>query len=201
MFLEKQLSSALFTYRQGTNMKDFVLDIETIRHNAREHIKQGALTADYKADVKTILKLLDASLATEWICTLRYTQHAVAAEGIHAEPIAEHFREHAREEQEHATMIAARIKQLGGVPSLDPATLPQRAHSQYKECDNLVDMIKENLIAERIAIDSYAETIRYIGDSDPTSRRMFEKILAVEEEHADEMADLLKAYDPHTKLN
>lgn len=181
-------------------MNDFVLDIKTIRHNAREHIKKGAVTADYRANRDTILKILDGSLATEWLCVLRYTQHAKAAEGIHAEPIAEHFAAHALQEQEHADMLAARIKQLGGKPNLNPASLAERGHTQYKECDNLVDMIKENLIAERIAIDVYGAAIRYIGDSDPTTRRIFETILQVEEEHADEMADLLKAYDPHEKL-
>ena len=182
-------------------MKDFVLDIKAIQHNARENMKKGAVTADYRADLESVIKILDSSLPTEWLCVLRYTQHAKAAEGIHAEPIAKHFAEHARQEQEHADMLASRIKQLGGVPNLNPSTMAERAHTEYQECDNLVDMIKENLIAERIAIDVYSASIRYIGDSDPTTRRILEKILDVEEEHADEMADLLKAYDPHHKLN
>jgi len=181
-------------------MRDFILDIKTIRSNAREHIKQGAVTADYKANKEAIIKILDSSLATEWLCVLRYTQHAKAAEGIHAEPIAAHFAEHAKQEEEHADMLANRIKQLGGKPNLNPSSLAERAHTEYKECDNLVDMIKENLIAERIAIDVYGAAIRYIGESDPTTRRILETILEVEEEHADEMADLLKAYDPHEKL-
>jgi bacterioferritin len=182
-------------------MNDFVLDIQAIRNHAREHIKQGPVTADYKANLQQILKILDTALATEWICTLRYSQHAKAAEGIHAEPIAEHFAEHAAQEREHAEMLADRIKQLGGVPNLNPVSLKDRAHTEYKECETLVDMIKENLIAERIAIDTYSAAIRYIGDNDPTTRRVLEHILAVEEEHADDMADLLKAYDPREKLN
>lgn len=181
-------------------MSDFVLDIETIRNHARQHIEEGPVTADYQANKETILKILDTSLATEWICVLRYSQHAKAAEGIHAEPIAKHFQEHADQEAEHAEMLATRIKQLGGVPDLDPRTLAERAHSEYKECDNLIDMIKENLIAERIAIESYAAAIRYIGESDPTTRRVFEAILEVEEEHADDMADLLRAMDVHDKI-
>ncbi|RYZ81078.1 MAG: bacterioferritin [Proteobacteria bacterium] len=182
-------------------MSEFVLDIENIRHNAREHIKKGAVTADYQGNKEAILKILDSSLATEWLCVLRYTQHAKAAEGIHAEPIAAHFKEHAAQEQDHADKLASRIKQLGGTPNLDPASFSKRGHTEYKECTSLVEMIKENLIAERIAIDVYGAAIRYIGENDPTTRRMLEEILAVEEEHADEMADLLKAYDPHEKLH
>ncbi|RZA11653.1 MAG: bacterioferritin, partial [Proteobacteria bacterium] len=163
-------------------------------------MKQGAVTHDYRANKETILKILDSSLATEWVCVLRYTQHAKAAEGIHAQPIAQHFAEHAAQEQGHADMLATRIKQLGGTPNLNPASLLERGHTDYKECDSLVDMIKENLVAERIAIDVYSAAIRYIGDSDPTTRRVLEKILEVEEEHADEMADLLKAYDARDKI-
>ncbi|MBC7529970.1 MAG: ferritin-like domain-containing protein [Oligoflexus sp.] len=181
-------------------MRDFILDIKSIRSNARDHIKKGAVTHDYKANRETILEILDSSLATEWLCVLRYTQHAKAAEGIHAEPIAKHFAAHAVQENEHAEMLASRIKQLGGTPNLNPSSFAERSHTEYKECDNLVDMIKENLIAERIAIDVYGASIRYIGDSDPTTRRLLESILEVEEEHADEMADLLKAYDPHEKI-
>lgn len=181
-------------------MADFVLDIESIRNHAREDIKKGAVTDGYQAKPETIIKILDSSLATEWLCVLRYTQHAKAAEGIHAEPIAAHFAAHAAQEQEHADMLADRIKQLGGTPDLNPSTLAARSHTEYKECSSLVDMIKENLIAERIAIDVYGAAIRFIGESDPTTRRILETILAVEEEHADEMADLLKAYDPRENL-
>lgn len=181
-------------------MKDFVLDIKSIRTHAREHMKRGPVTDNYQANREQILKILDSALATEWLCTMRYSQHAKAAEGIHAEPIAAHFAEHASQEREHAEMLAARIKQLGSSPDINPATIPARSHTEYKECDTLVDMIKENLVAERIAIDVYTQAIRYIGESDPTTRRIFEAILEVEEEHADDMADLLKAYDPRDKI-
>lgn len=181
-------------------MSEFILDIESIRNHARQHIKTGPVTDNYQADREAILKILDSSLATELLCTLRYSQHAKAAEGFHAEPIAAHFAEHAKQEQEHADMLAVRIKQLGGTPHYDPSTMVKKAHTEYKECDTLVDMIKENLIAERIAIDVYAQAIRYIGESDPTTRRVLEAILEVEEEHADDMADLLKAYDPRDKI-
>lgn len=185
---------------EGAAMKDFVLDIKSIRSHARDNMKKGPVTENYRANRETVLKILDGALATEWLCTMRYSQHAKAAEGIHAEPIAKHFASHAKQEQEHADMLAARIKQLGGTPHLDPSSISERAHSEYRECDTLVDMIKENLIAERIAVDVYSQAIRYIGDSDPTTRRLLESILEVEEEHADEMADLLKAFDPRDKL-
>lgn len=181
-------------------MKDFIVDIKGIRTQAREHMTKGAVTDNYRANREQILKILDSSLATEWLCTMRYSQHAKAAEGIHAEPIAAHFAEHATQEREHAELLASRIKQLGGTPHLDPRSISERAHTEYKECDTLVDMIKENLVAERIAIDVYSQAIRYIGDTDPTTRRILETILEVEEEHADDMADLLKAYDPRDKI-
>jgi len=145
--------------------------------------------------------LLDGALATEWICVLRYTQHSLAAAGLHAEPVAAEFREHAAEEQGHAMALAERIKQLGGNPSLNPKTLVEKSHADYKECDNLLDMIRENLVAERIAVSAYTEMVRYFGNDDPTSRQLIEGILAVEEEHADDMADLLKAIDPEAKLD
>jgi bacterioferritin len=182
-------------------MTDFTIDIERIRNDARRQTELGAVTPDYRADRETVIRMLDAALATEWLCVLRYTQHRHAAQGINAQPVADHFAEHARQEQEHAESLADRIKQLGGMPKLDPATLSGRAHSQYKEADSLAGMIRENLVAERIAIESYGEMIRYLGDRDPTTRRMLEQILAVEEEHADDMADLLAAYDPREKLN
>jgi bacterioferritin len=182
-------------------MSEFLIDIERLRREARQQTDEGAVTTHYKADRAQVLKMLDAALATEWICVLRYTQHALAARGIHAEAVADEFSEHAREEQEHAHMLSERIKQLGGTPSLDPRTLAGRSHSEYKECDTLVDMIKENLIAERIAIESYTEMIKYLGEADITSRRVLEEILAKEEEHADEMADLLAALDVHDKLH
>lgn len=182
-------------------MSEFVLDIERIRVEARRKIEDGAVTPDYRGEPSEIIELFSGALATEWLCVLRYTQHALAAKGIHAESVAEHFREHARQEQEHANALAERIRQLGGTPHLDPSQMAEAAHTEYKECDNLIDMIKENLIAERIAIEVYSETIRYIGDKDSTSRRVLEEILAVEEEHADDMADLLAANDASDKLN
>jgi bacterioferritin len=182
-------------------MSEFLIDIERLRREARQRTDEGAVTPHYKADRGEVLKMLDAALATEWICVLRYTQHALAARGIHAEAVAAEFTEHASQEQEHAMQLAERIKQLGGTPSLDPTTLAGRSHSEYRECDTLLDMIKENLIAERIAIESYTEMIRYLGDRDVTSRRVLEHILAVEEEHADDMADLLSALDVHDKLH
>lgn len=182
-------------------MSEFILDIEQIRKNARSQMEKGAVTANYQADRQAILKILDTALATEWICVLRYTQHAKSAQGLHAEPIADHFYEHAKQEEEHANQLADRIKQLGGKPNLNPASLGNRSHTQYVECDNLVDMIKENLIAERIAVDAYSAAIRYIGTSDPTTRRVLESILEVEEEHADELADLLAAFDPREPIN
>jgi bacterioferritin len=182
-------------------MNDFILDVEKIRRNARDKVEEGAVTDGYQADRGTVIELLKGALATEWICVLRYTQHQIAAVGLNAQTVAAHFGEHAAQEQQHAMQLAERIKQLGGHPSLDPANFKAASHAEYKECDSLVEMIRENLVAERIAIESYTEIIRYLGDSDPTSRRMLEEILATEEEHADEMADLLVTVDPHDKLN
>lgn len=176
-------------------MSEFIMDVERLRKEARARIEEGALTPHYRANREMVLAMLNGALATEWLCVLRYTQHSIVAQGIHAESVAAHFAEHAREEQEHAMMIAKRMRQLGGDVSLDPNTLTGRAHSLYQEASDLSEMIKENLIAERIAIESYTEMIRAIGDGDPTTRRMLEEILAVEEGHADEMADLLVASD------
>ncbi|CAJ0727487.1 MAG: bacterioferritin [Ralstonia sp.] len=169
----------------------FLTDIKTLRERARKHIEEGAVTEDYKADRETVLRLLNEALATELICVLRYRRHHFMAKGINAEPIAAEFLVHANEEQAHADSIAARIVQLGGEPNFNPEGLSTRSHSEYVEAESLVDMIKENLVAERIAIDSYLEMIRYIGDRDPTTRRVLEQILAVEEEHADELSDML----------
>ncbi len=182
-------------------MSEFILDIESIRKSARTNMEKGAITPNYQADRSAILKLLDSALATEWLCVLRYTQHAKAVQGIHAESIGKHFTEHARQEGEHAEALATRIKQLGGNPNLDPSTFPKRGHTEYKECESLVEMIRENLVAERIAIDAYNAGIRFIGTSDPTSRRLLEDILAVEEEHADELADLLATFDRRDTLS
>jgi len=169
----------------------FVIDVEKIRTDARQHMDEGAVTTGYGADRETVLKLLNDSLATEIVCTLRYKRHYFMAKGIHSEAVAQEFLQHANEEQQHADTLAERIVQLGGAPDFAPAGLVSRSHSEYSEGKDLIDMIRENLIAERIAIDTYREIIRYLGDKDVTTRRIFEEILAVEEEHADDMADLL----------
>jgi bacterioferritin len=170
----------------------FVMDVEKIRANAREHIKEGAVTEGYGADRETVLKLLNDALATEIVCTLRYKRHFFMAKGINSEGVATEFAEHATEEQDHADRLAERIVQLGGEPDFAPDGLVSRSHSQYATGTTLTDMIRENLIAERIAIDSYRAIIQWLGEKDVTTRRLFEEILAVEEEHADDMADLLE---------
>ena len=170
---------------------EFVMDLKRIREQARKDMDDGPVTQTYGADRETVLKLLNGSLATELVCVLRYKRHYFMAKGINSEAVAQEFLEHANEEQQHADMLAARIVQLGGSPDFAPDTLTGRSHSEYKEGKDLTDMIRENLVAERIAIDTYREIIRYLGDSDTTTRRIFEEILAVEEEHADDMADLL----------
>ena len=169
-------------------------DVKTLRKQAREHIADGAVTTGYSADRETVLKLLNDALATEIVCVLRYRRHYFMARGIHAQSVAAEFLAHANEEQGHADLIAERIVQLGGEPDLAPDSLTARSHSEYVEGTTLVDMIKEDLVAERIAIDSYREVITYLGDADPTTRRMMEQILAVEEEHADELAELLQGF-------
>lgn len=171
--------------------KPFLTDIKTLRERARKHIENGAVTEGYKADRETVVKLLNEALATEIVCVLRYKRHYFMASGIHAEGVAAEFLQHANEEQGHADQIAARIVQLGGAPNLNPEGLLTRSHAEYVEGDTLIDMIKEDLVAERIAIDSYRELITYFGNDDPTSRRLMEEILAVEEEHADDLVNLL----------
>ena len=171
--------------------KPFLTDIKTLRERARKHIENGAVTEGYKADRETVVKLLNEALATEIVCVLRYKRHYFMASGIHAESVAAEFLQHANEEQGHADQIAARIVQLGGAPNLNPEGLLSRSHAEYVEGDTLIDMIKEDLVAERIAIDSYRELITYFGNDDPTSRRLMEEILAVEEEHADDLVNLL----------
>jgi len=170
----------------------FLSDIQTLRKRAREHIAQGAVTPGYHADRDVVLRLLNEALATEIICVLRYKRHYFMAQGIHAEGVASEFLEHATDEQQHADQIAARITQLGGEPDFSPEGLTTRSHAEYVEGDTLEEMIKEDLVAERIAIDSYREIIAYLGDNDPTSRRLMEEILAKEEEHADDLANLLQ---------
>ena len=172
----------------------FVIDLDKIRTKAREHMLEGAVTQSYQGDKDTVLKLLNAALATEIVCTLRYRRDHYMAKGIHSESVAAEFLEHANEEQGHADLLAERIVQLGGEPNFAPDELTKRSHSEYAARDNLLDMIRENLVAERIAIDSYRAMIDYVGKTDSTTRRIFEQILAVEEEHADELADLLQAH-------
>ena len=177
----------------------FVLDVKELRRRARENMEKGAVTKGYGADLETTLKLLNDALATEIVCWLRYTFHAVSAQGIASESVKAEFSTHAAEELEHAQWLAERINQLNGKPNMNPEGLHTRSHSQYVEGTSLVDMIRENLIAERIAIESYTEMIRYFGDKDVTSRRLIEKILEKEEEHANDMNDLLSAHDPEPR--
>jgi bacterioferritin len=175
----------------------FLSDIATLRKRAREHIAEGAVTPGYHADRSVVIKLLNEALATEIVCTLRYKRHYFMAKGIHAEGVATEFLEHAGEEQQHADQIAARIVQLGGAPDFSPEGLTTRSHAEYVEGEGLESMIREDLIAERIAIDSYREMVTYLGDADPTSRRLMEEILAKEEEHADDLANLLEDLGRH----
>jgi bacterioferritin len=169
-----------------------VMNIQTIRDRARQHIERGAVTDSYGADRNVVLQLLNEALATEIVCTLRYKRHYFMASGIHAEAAAGEFLEHAGQEQEHADRIAARIVQLGGEPDFNPRELADRSHAEYVEGRDLIDMIREDLVAERIAIESYTEMIRYIGAKDPTTRVMLESILSVEEEHAEDLSSLLQ---------
>ncbi len=170
----------------------FLSDIAELRARARRHIENGAVTAGYQADRTTVIKLLNEALATELVCILRYKRHYFMASGINADAVAQEFLQHANEEQGHADLIAARIVQLKGEPNFDPQGLATRSHAEYVAGDNLLEMIREDLVAERIAIDSYGEMIRYIGDKDITTRRMLEGILAMEEEHADDLSSLLE---------
>lgn len=168
--------------------------VATLRANARKNIDKGAITEGYAADRVAVCKMLNDALATEYVCVLRYMRHYFTASGMLAEGIKQEFLEHAKQEQEHAHKIAERIVQLGGEPDLNPDTLTRRSHAEYKEGKDLKDMVKEDLIAERIAIESYREMIAYVGDRDTTTKRLLMWILAQEEEHADEFADLLKGW-------
>src|SRR6185312_11840560 len=170
----------------------FLSDVASLRQRARQHIEEGAVTAGYGGDTQTAIRVLNEALATEIICVLRYRRHYFMARGIHAGPVAAEFLEHATEEQAHADLIAQRIVQLGGEPNFSPEGLATRSHAEYVEGTDLVDMIKEDLVAERIAIDSYREMIAYVNTDDPTTRRMLEGILAMEEEHADDLVSLLE---------
>lgn len=174
--------------------KPFLTDIKTLRERARRHIEQGAVTAGYQGDRETVVKLLNEALATEIVCVLRYKRHFYMASGINAEGAAAEFLQHANEEQQHADQIAQRIVQLGGEPDFSPGGLVTRSHSEYVEGGSLVEMIQEDLVAERIAIDSYREMITYLGTNDPTTRRLMEGILAMEEEHADDLVSLLQEF-------
>ncbi len=171
-------------------------DVDELRLRARESILEGAVTPGYKADREYVVELLNTALASEIICVLRYKRHHFMATGIHSQPVAAEFLEHATREQAHADQLCVRIRQLGGAPDLNPAGLATRGHTQYVEGGNLTEMIREDLIAERIAIESYGEMVRFIGTDDPTTRRLLEEILAQEEEHADDLADLLVTLDP-----
>jgi bacterioferritin len=177
------------------NEQPFLTDVKQLRAQARQHLEGGPVTPTYQGDVKQTIDILQTVLATEIVCVLRYTQNAIAATGISSEGVKEEFEEHAKEEQEHMRAVAERINQLGGTPNFSPEGLAMRSASQYAEGSNLVEMIKENLVAERIACDHYRELIRYFADKDPTTRVMMEGILTNEEEHANDMADLLVAHE------
>src|SRR6476659_7221411 len=177
----------------------FMTDIKELRRRARQHIEQGAITDGYKVDRQQAINLLNEALATEIVCVLRYKRHYFMAQGINADPSATEFLTHANEEQGHADQIAGRIVQLGGAPNLNPEGMLMRSHSEYVEGQNMLDMIKEDLVAERVAIDSYTEMIRYVGEDDYTTRRMLEGILAVEEEHADDLSSFLADLDKDWK--
>jgi bacterioferritin len=169
----------------------FLTDVKTLRERARQHIKEGPVTPSYGGDVKKTIEILQAVLATELVCVLRYTQHAIAATGLASESVKAEFTEHANDEHGHALQVAERINQLGGTPDFNPDTLTARSSAQYQTSDELVGMIRENLVAERIAVEHYRELVRYFGDNDPATRIMIEALLAKEEEHASDMLDLL----------
>jgi bacterioferritin len=172
-------------------MSEFVTDIKKIRDRARQHMEHGAVTQNYGADRPALLKVLNEVLATELVCVLRYKRHYYVASGINAEGAKEQFLEHAGEEQQHVDWIADRITQLGGEPDFNPAGLAQRSHSEYVEGTDLLSMTTENLVAERIAIDTYAEIVRWLGDGGPTTRKIIQDILKTEEDHAEDMKSLM----------
>lgn len=176
----------------GSASNPRLTDVKTLRQRARANIEEGAVTPGYGADRDAVVKMLNDALATEIVCVLRYKRHYFMAQGLSSESVKDEFREHADEEQGHADRIAERIVQLGGEPDLNPATLAERAHSEYVEGTTLVDMIREDLVAERIAIESYREIVQYLDGKDPTSHRMLRDILAVEEEHAEDLSSLLQ---------
>ena len=173
-------------------MGEFLTDVATLRRQAREHMDSGPITSAYGADRPKVISVLNEALATELVCVLRYKRHFYMAEGINSAPVAAEFLQHATEEQGHADLIAARIVQLQGEPDFNPATLVDRSHAEYKEGTTLEDMLREDLVAERVAISSYSEVIEWLGTNDVTTRRMLEDILAVEEEHADDLLSFLR---------
>jgi bacterioferritin len=175
----------------GNTMEEFLTDVKTLRERARENIEKGPVTDAYGADLERVIYVLNQALATELVCVLRYKRHYFTADGLDAQAAADEFLEHAGEEQDHADQIAARIQQLGGEPDFNPDTLTGRSHSEYDSSKELEAMIREDLVAERVAIAAYTEIINWLGDGDPTTRRLIESILAVEEEHAEDMLDLL----------
>jgi bacterioferritin len=177
-------------------MAEFLTDVETIRARAREHIERGPITESYGADRKRVIDVLNEVLATELVCVLRYKRHHYTAQGINSGPVAQEFLEHANEEQEHADMVAHRIVQLGGEPDFSPEGLAIRSHSEYDASTDLLQMVREDLVAERVAITSYQEIVRWLGEGDPTSRRVIETILETEEEHADDLLTILQRMDP-----
>jgi len=185
--------------RKGEGSGAFVSDVEEIRRRARQHMDRGAVTEGYRADRETVIRLLNEALATEIVCVLRYKYHYFMAGGINSQSVKQEFLEHANEEQQHADMIAERITQLDGKPNYDPEGLATRSHSEYREGVSLVEMIREDLVAERIAIESYGDMIRFLANDDPTSRRLMETILATEEQHADDMKTLLETITQQEK--
>jgi len=180
-------------------MGDFVSDVAAIRRRARQHIEKGPVTEGYKADLRRVIEVLNEVLATEIVCVLRYKRHYFTADGINAQPVAQEFLQHANEEQQHADWVAQRIVQLGGSPNLNPEGLAERSHSQYDQKASLLDMIREDLVAERIAIESYSEIARWLGNDDVTSRVLIENILKMEEEHADDLRTLLATLAPRKR--
>jgi bacterioferritin len=189
------------SHRTGADKsKPFLTDVKTLRDRARQHLETGDVTSTYVGDVNKTIEILQSVLATELVCYLRYTMHWIAATGISSEGVKKEFAEHAGDERDHMIEVAERINQLGGKPNFNPEGLLSRSASQYVEGNNLVDMIRENLIAERIAVDHYRELIRYFGDDDPGTRVMLEKLLLVEEDHANDMHDLLVAHEGRPML-
>jgi bacterioferritin len=186
---------------EHSNGKPFLTDVKTLRDRARKHMSAGAVTHSYQGDVSQTIAILQSVLATEIVCVLRYTMHAVAASGIHSEGVKTEFAEHAKEEAQHVQQVAERINQLGGKPDFNPDGLASRAASEYGSAETLLDMIRENLVAERIAIEHYQELIRYFGNQDPGTRTLLEGILVVEEEHANDMSDLLVAHEGQPTSN